>query len=257
MFKRLYIPNVIQELGILQEGCADFFPGASDHCACTRRKQRRKIGRKADAAKNQLLNHVRYIILFACHINLCAEQVFYDKNQIFKDLELVKIINRELKDELPFFYNYSMMGGYFAMPSARMPKTGVIAAGFANVPPYQIYGVNFQPFDRIELSANYRIYKGITEYNFGNEGFGDDADRIGNVKLGVLMPQDGYPFLPSISIGLEDFLGTKRFNSQYVVMTKQFLNWDIEFTLGWGHQRIKGFFGGIVWTPLEIKRSYF
>ena len=55
------IPNVVQELGILQEGCANFFPGASDHCACTRRKRRRKIDCKADAAKNQLLNHVRYI----------------------------------------------------------------------------------------------------------------------------------------------------------------------------------------------------
>ena len=52
---------MIQKLGILQEGCANFFPGASDHCACTRRKRRRKIGCKADAAKNQLLNHVRYI----------------------------------------------------------------------------------------------------------------------------------------------------------------------------------------------------
>ena len=55
------IPNVGQELGILQEGCANFFPGASNHCACTRRKRRRKIGCKADVAKNQLLSHVRYI----------------------------------------------------------------------------------------------------------------------------------------------------------------------------------------------------
>ncbi|MCP5506341.1 MAG: nitroreductase family protein [Chlamydiales bacterium] len=33
-----FIPNMIQKLGIWQGGCANFFPGASDHCASTRRK---------------------------------------------------------------------------------------------------------------------------------------------------------------------------------------------------------------------------
>lgn len=135
------------------------------------------------------------------------------------------------------------------MPSARMSKTGMIAAGFAHAPPYQIYGVNFQVFDRIEVSANYRIYKGVTESSFGKEGFGDDAERIGNVKLGVLIPSDGYPSLPSISIGLEDFLGTKRFNAQYIVVTQQFKRGNVECTLGWGRKRIDGFFGGVAWTP--------
>ena len=174
-----------------------------------------------------------------------------EEDSIFRDLELVKKIDQGLKDELPFFYNYSMMGGYFTMPSARMAKTGTLAAGFSYLPPYQIYGVNFQVFDRIELSANYRIYEGIIEQNFGHEGFGDDAERIGNVKLGVLMPQDGYHYLPQVAIGLEDFLGTKRFNSQYIVVTKQFLDWNLECTLGWGRKRIQGFFGGAAWTPLR------
>lgn len=185
---------------------------------------------------------------------LCGEDLYHFEMQedpIFRDLELVKNIDESLKDELPFFYNFSMMGGYFSMPSARMAKTGTLAAGYSYVPPYQIYGVNFQVFDRIELSANYRIYDGIVEANFGHEGFGDDAERIGNVKLGILMPQDGYDRMPMIAIGLEDFLGTKRFNSQYVVVTKQFLNWNLECTLGWGRKRINGFFGGAAWTPLR------
>lgn len=170
-------------------------------------------------------------------------------SDLFADLELVKAIDAALSDELPFFYNDSLMGGYFVMPSARMAKTGTIAGGFAHAPPYQIYGVNFQVFDRIEVSANYRIYKGVTESSFGKEGFGDDADRIGNVKLGLLIPSDGYPSLPSISIGLEDFLGTKRFNAQYIVVTQQFKRANLECTLGWGRKRLDGFFGGVAWTP--------
>lgn len=177
----------------------------------------------------------------------------YPSNEIFlfRDLEIVKEVDREINDELPLFYNSSMLGGYFNMPSARMPKSGEIAAGVAIVNPYNIYGVNFQMFDRLELSLNYRVYKGVVEKNFGHEGFGDDAERIGNVKVGLLTPKDGFPFLPQISVGVEDFIGTKRFNSKYIIATRQFLSWNLECTLGWGKGRIKGFFGGITWSPFR------
>jgi hypothetical protein len=182
----------------------------------------------------------------------CIEEFASDEGMpLFRDLELVKKIEEEISDELPFTYNYSMMGGYFNMPSARMPKTGEIAAGAAVVKPYDVYGVNFQMFQRLEFSLNYRIYNGVLERNFGHEGFGDDAERIGNVKLGILSSQDGFPNLPEICIGVEDFIGTKRFNSKYAVATKQFLNWDLEFTLGYGSGRIKGFFGGASWSPFR------
>ncbi len=185
------------------------------------------------------------------------ESDLFDHSQeisLFRDLELIEKIDRELNDALPFFYNYSFVGGYFTMPSARMPKTGSIGAGCARVSPYDVYGVNFQIFDRIELSANYRIYTGITEANFGHEGFGDDAERIGNVKIGLLVPEDGFPMLPEIAVGLEDFLGTKRFNSEYIVATKQLLDWNLELTLGWGRKRLKGFFGGAAWSPFRGTR---
>ncbi len=174
-----------------------------------------------------------------------------EETSLFRDLETVRKIDAGLKDELPLFYDYSMTVGYFNMPSARMAKMGVFGLGAAAVRPYNIYGANFQAFDRLEFSLNYRVYRGVVEKNFGKEGFGDDAERIGNVKLGLLTPQDGYPDLPQISIGVEDFIGTKRFNSKYVVVTKQFRDWDLECTLGWGKGRIKGFFGGAAWTPFR------
>lgn len=176
---------------------------------------------------------------------------FDEGESLFRDLELVKKIDDEASDVLPFNYNYSMMGGYFNMPSARMSQQGKIALGAAIVKPYDIYGVNFQMLQRLEFSLNYRVYKGVIEHNFGHEGFGDDAERIGNVKLGVLTLRDGFPRLPEISVGVEDFIGTKRFNSRYVVATKQFLDWDLECTLGWGKGRIKGFFGGAAWSPFR------
>lgn len=176
-----------------------------------------------------------------------------DFGSLFGDLALVEKINQEIDDQLPFFYNYSLVGGYFNMPSARFPQSGSLAFGASSVPPYWVFGANFAVFNRIEVSANYRVFRGVEESNFGREGFGDDADRIGNVKFGILVPEDNYTFLPSIAFGLDDFVGTKRFSSQYFVATKTWLDNHFEFSLGWGWGRIKGIFGGASWTPLRCR----
>lgn len=174
-----------------------------------------------------------------------------ESSSLFHDLELVEQLNRKIHDDLPLLYNYSFVGGYFVMPSARMAKAGTVAAGAARVPPYYNYGVNFQLFDHIELAGNYRVFRGMTEKNFGHQGFGDDAERIGNFKIALLLPGDGYPYLPALSVGVEDFVGTKRFNARYVVVTKSWLEANFELTLGWGKGRIKGPFGGAAWTPFR------
>jgi hypothetical protein len=182
---------------------------------------------------------------------LCLSAFAEDSARLFEDLCLVAKIDKEIKDDLPFFYNFSLVGGYFNMPSARMKSAGEFAIGGGYVPPYTVFGANFQPFDHLELSANYRIYNGITEANFGNEGFGDDAERIGNIKFALLLPEDGFPLFPSIAIGLDDFIGTKRFSAEYIVATQKLLDYNLELSLGWGRKRIKGLFGGVAWTPLR------
>lgn len=174
-----------------------------------------------------------------------------DNSSLFQDLALVEEIDKDHKDELPFFYNSSMIGGYFNMPSGRTPHEGVIGVGAARVHPYNVYGISFQYFDRIELSLNYRVYTGILDPTFGHKGFGDESERIGNAKLIFNLPGDGLDEFPAFAIGVEDFIGTKRFNSEYLVVTQTWNDYNIEATLGWGRKRIKGFFGGIAWTPLR------
>lgn len=172
-----------------------------------------------------------------------------ESTSLFDDLDLVEKINQKINEQLPLFYNYSLIGGYMNMPSARMAKAGMFALGGGSVPPYQIYGANLQAFSRIELSANYRVYNGQIEKNFGHHGFGNDADRIGNVKFGIVMPEDEYEYFPLVSYGLDDFIGTKRFHSQYIVATKEWMKYDLEVSLGWGKGRIHGIFGGLSWSP--------
>lgn len=184
-------------------------------------------------------------------------QAFESQGSLFQDLELAEEIDRKRRDELPFFQNSSMVGGYFNMPSARMPKEGVAAFGAVRVHPYNNYGISFQYFDRIEFSFNYRVFTGISEANFGHLGFGDDAERIGNAKFVFNLPSDGLADFPQFAIGLDDFIGSKRFNSQYIVATKMWNDANIEASLGWGRRRIKGFFGGVSWSPWRKTEVFF
>ncbi len=174
-----------------------------------------------------------------------------DVTDLFKDLSLVKQVNHEISETLPFHYNYSLMGGYFSMPSARMNHVGTAAVGFAYVPPYRNYAATIQALERLEFGINYTTYIGVPDPAMGSMGFGDFTDRGANLKIALLQKTDGFAHFPEIAIGLEDFYGTKRFHAFYVVGTKEILDWNLEATFGWGKGRIKGFFGGLGWTPFR------
>ena len=137
------------------------------------------------------------------------------------------------------------------MPSARMNAVGTVAVGFAYAPPYRNYAATIQTLERLEFGINYTTYMGIPDPVMGFMGFGDYTDRGANIKMALLQKSDGFSHFPEIAVGLEDFYGTKRFHAFYVVGTKEFLDWNLEATLGWGKGRIKGFFGGLGWTPFR------
>lgn len=167
------------------------------------------------------------------------------------DLDLVYQIDKEINDHIPLHYNNYLSGGYINMPSAKMADVGMVALGVSMPSPYLVFSANFQALSYVELSLNYHIYRHIKEANFGHLGFGDDADRAANIKLAILKKQAGCDFLPEIAIGLSDFIGSRRFKAFYAVMTKEFLSANLELSLGYGKDRINGFFGGISWLPFR------
>ncbi len=179
----------------------------------------------------------------------------HSMGELVQSLKEADKIERSYTDRLPIVYDGALQVGYLNMPSARMNTEGMIAAGFGHISPYNIISVNAQPFTRMELSANYRIFYGQKEYHMSKYGFGDDADRTANVKLLLLSKNDGCEFFPEIAFGMEDFYGTKRFESYYFVATKEWLQWNIETTFGWGWKRLNGPFFGIAWTPFRHSKT--
>lgn len=172
-------------------------------------------------------------------------------DQLYLDLQAAKKITEEEKKYLPFVYNSSYMIGSLNMPSARVNASGMVAAGYGHIAPYNIVGLNLMPFQRIEVSANYRLFPGQAENNLSQYGFGDDADRGANFKVQLLSETDGLQGWPSISFGMEDFYGSRRFAAEYLVATKTWKDWNLEASFGWGWERIKGPFGSIHWTPFR------
>ena len=174
-----------------------------------------------------------------------------DYEKLKRSLCLVKDISREIHEDLPLIYNQSLIGGYIAMPSARMAPCGTLALGFSRTYPYHFYSLNFQMFKTVELVGNYRVYKGVTETGFGHLGYGDDTDRTASLKYGIYQQSEEFPYVPSLSIGFEDFYGSRRFYSFYACMTETILPANLELTLGYGLGRMKGFYGAAAWTPFR------
>ncbi len=148
-------------------------------------------------------------------------------------------------------YNHQLQGGYFQMPSARCGDEGEIAAGYSHVYPYRNYNLRCQMFERLEISGNYRIFSGLKDPVLSPLGFGDLSDKGANVKWTVLKPEDSACAFPGFAVGVDDFIGTRRFFSQYLVFTQVFTECNLEISLGYGRKRIHGFFGGFNFMPFR------
>lgn len=194
-----------------------------------------------------------FLIIFLIFVN-CAHSSL---DEYYQNLKNIKKIQEDSTKVLPIIYNQLCQSGYFTMPSAKMADTGNLAFQYSFSDPYKIIGVNLQYFDRLEITANFWIYKNILESNFGHLGFGEDADRAANIKFAILHKADGFKYFPQIAVGINDFIGSKRFNSKYIVATKEFLDLNFELTLGYSIGRIDGFFAAGSFFYFLPKNKFF
>lgn len=129
--------------------------------------------------------------------------------------------------------------GIISMPSARVDHEGNLRFGLSQYSPYTTFWSSLSLFPRLELVARYTSIENTTGIPT-NENFGTFKDKAFDAKL-LLINESSY--VPAISIGQQDFLGTRVFNSEYVVMSKSIAGVDV--SLGYGRARIDGYFGGL------------
>ncbi len=115
--------------------------------------------------------------------------------------------------------------GLLEMRNARFRPDGVLEAGTSLRHQRRAWFVNWQALPWLE--ASYRL----TERLNGTTGAGMTTDRAFDVKIRLVEEDD---LLPSVAIGLQDFIGTGIYSGEYLVASKRFGRLDATIGLGWG-----------------------
>jgi len=192
---------------------------------------------------------------YQCFSEECCSSLC--QSNLFRDLLTVREIDRCLNDRMPVSYSFYLNGGYFVMPSARMGPGGTFTIGYCDVPPYRSYNLGLQVHDHLEVTGNYRIFCGVDDPVLTPLGFGDFSDKGANLRVALLLPEDSDYKLPGMVIGLEDFVGTRSFAAKYIVLTQVFRQYNAEASIGIGHDRLRGLFGGVLWMPFRRSSNAF
>ena len=186
---------------------------------------------------------VKYTVAALLSLFVCVGAVGQSLDDLACDLEMVAYLDALFEERLPLTFNHRLSTGYFTTHSARMGEPGEISLGGAHVPPYLLASGRIQPFSHLELSGNYRYHHGSI------------VDRGANFKFALLTNEQSDNVLPGIAIGVDDFIGIKRFRNYYVVATQMWLPLGLECSVGWEagqrsrHGPTAGFFGGAAWFP--------
>lgn len=158
-----------------------------------------------------------------------------------------------LAEDAPFNKAANWGGtGLFEIPNARVLEDGELRIGYAYADPFQWIIIGMGVYPGLEVSGRYTE---ITNIPSGlGEAFGANKDKAVDLKYQILPETRGHP---AIAIGLQDFIGTALFPSEYIVINRQIFPFD--FTFGLGTKRLSGnleflglddigFFGGVEWA---------
>ena len=123
------------------------------------------------------------------------------------------------------------LSGVIDLPTARRLPDGEIIVTYQNHKYIEMTGLSFQALPRLGVA-----------FRYGGQGLGGGLangrinwDRSFDAHLSLLNESK---FLPAVSIGLRDFIGTGWYSSEYLVGTKKLGN--LELTAGLGFGRLSG-----------------
>jgi membrane-associated phospholipid phosphatase len=139
------------------------------------------------------------------------------------------------------------------MPSAVVEPEGTISFGYGYDRPYGSAWVSATILPFLQMTGRYVSIAGIPGFSSVSGEYGSDygryKDKVVDAKLRLWQEKD---WLPSVAIGKTDLLGTGLFRGSYVVATKTFGEArNVEASLGLGHGRPDGVFGGVRWAPVS------
>lgn len=137
--------------------------------------------------------------------------------------------------------------GLIDVPTARMQADGVFTSTAAIQSSINAYGITYQALPWLE--ATFRYSGSANLASTASTGF-RYYDRNYEAKFRLL---EESTYLPQMTIGIRDLVGTGKFGAEYLVASKQFGQWDATLGLGWG--RLAG--SGHLYNPFRVIGSSF
>jgi hypothetical protein len=134
--------------------------------------------------------------------------------------------------------------GIWDMPTARVLPDWNMRIKYGKAEPYRYYGVALGVFDRLEFSGQFTEVSSVIA--FPGFDYGYYKDRNAGARLVLLEEKD---WLPQLSIGAYDPIGTGLFPSRYIVSSKMI--GPVDITLGLG----QGLLGGENYKEINIGNS--
>jgi hypothetical protein len=134
------------------------------------------------------------------------------------------------------------VGGILDIPSARMNEENELTVTYSRKDVADIYAIGYQVLPRVEASFRYSVNNARklspvpgTECDFGAGpiyGCDDNRDRSFEVKVKLWEESE---YLPDVSVGIRDLLGTGQWGAEYLVASKRIgENLDVTAGIGWG-----------------------
>ncbi|MCS0611370.1 YjbH domain-containing protein [Massilia kyonggiensis] len=142
--------------------------------------------------------------------------------------------------------------GYINMPSAWVEADGTFSTGYGYDRPYGSFWVSVTVLPYLQMTGRYVSINGIPGFTnvkgeYGS-AYGRYKDKVVDAKLRLLSES---AWLPEVSVGATDLLGTELFKGQYIVASKIFGSArNVEASIGYGNKRPAGIFAGVRWAPL-------
>jgi opacity protein-like surface antigen len=169
----------------------------------------------------------------------------------FAVMSALPVVAFAQSDNRPTLNLYGVTG-LIDMPSAEAQPDGEMTFAVSNFAGQTRTTVGFQVFPW--LSGSFR-YSAISNWNSG--GFDTYYDRSFDLRFRLAEEGAWHPWMPAVSVGLRDFLGTGLYSGEYVVATRHITD-DLKVTAGLGWGRL-GSYGDIGSTgtrdPIDVGRG--
>ncbi|WP_323763778.1 YjbH domain-containing protein [Marinovum sp.] len=144
-------------------------------------------------------------------------------------------------------YNLYGLPGLIDMPTARVAPDATISTTLGGGGTQARATLSFQITPR--LSGSFR-YSRISDFSARGAVDGVFYDRSFDLRYQVLQEGD---YLPDITIGLQDFIGTGLYGGEYLVATKEVLpGLDVTGGIGWGRLGSRNPFATLGDRPEEL-----